>query len=171
VCEFLRVLGVDTSLRSTGIGIVEAKGRILRAVDYGTIKNPAKRIHSQCLDHLYQGIIEVIEKEEPSVVAIEGIFFCKNVRTAMVLGQARGVVLAACAAKCLSVHEYAPRRIKQALVGHGSAQKEQVAHMVKTVLGLDEIPQSDAADALAIAICHIHSSTGPLARAEPPKSI
>ncbi|NCC52650.1 MAG: crossover junction endodeoxyribonuclease RuvC [Spartobacteria bacterium] len=169
--ESLKVLGVDTSLRSTGIGVIEARGRVLRALDYGTIKNPPKRLHSDCLNHLYQGILEVIEKDLPSVVAIEGIFFCKNVRTAMILGQARGVVLAACASRNLPVYEFSPRRVKQALVGNGAAQKEQVAHMVKTLLGLPDIPQSDAADALAMAICYIHSSTGPLAAAIPPTAI
>lgn len=155
----LRVLGVDTSLRSTGIGVIESAGSAVKAVQYGTIKNPPKRLHSECLHHLYAGVSEVIGAERPDVVAVEGIFHFKNSKTAVTLGQARGVVLAACAAAGLKVFEYSPRRVKQAVVGTGAAAKEQVAKMVVRILGLKEVPQEDAADALAIAICHLHSRT------------
>ncbi len=154
-----KVLGVDTSLRSTGVGVVEACGTNLKPVSFETIKNPVKRLHSECLRHLHLEITRIIADERPDVVAIEDIFYCKNVRTSVVLGEARGVVITAAALAELEVYEYAPRRVKQAVVGTGSAQKQQVAKMVTSILGLPEEPQEDAADALAIAICHIHSQT------------
>jgi len=156
----LRILGVDTSLRSSGFAVVEQQGSTLIPVTYGIIRNPAKRPHSQCLDVIYKEISRLIVENQPQGLAVEGIFFHKNPKTAMILGQARGVVLAAAAAAGLPVYEYAPRRVKQAVVGTGSAQKEQVARMMISILGLKEQPPSDSADALAIAICHIHSSTG-----------
>ena len=155
----LRVLGVDTSLRSTGVGMVEARGNVLNAPFFGTIKNPAKRVHSKCLEHLYAEISRIIEQEKPDVAAVEGIFHFKNSKTAVTLGQARGVVLAACAAAGLKVYEYAPRRVKQAIVGTGTASKDQVAQMVMRMVALSEQPQEDASDALGIAICHLHSRT------------
>jgi len=165
----VRILGVDTALRSSGVGVVDACGNRLSAVHYGTIRNPRERLHSECLHHIYSGISELIEKYAPVAVAVESVFFSRNAQTAMILGEARGAVLAACAAGGLSVYEYAPRRVKQAVVGNGKAQKEQVAKMVAVMLGLPGSPQSDAADALAIAICHIHNASGYAALA--PKQI
>lgn len=166
--EKVQVLGVDTSLRSTGVGIVTAQGQALAAEYFGLIRNPPKRLHSACLDHLYKGIQELLSRYELHAVAVEGIFYCKNVRTAMVLGQARGVVLAACAAHGVPVFEYPPRRVKQAIVGTGGATKQQVAGMIRSMLGLEAPPPSDAADALAMAICHIHTHRGPAALAAAP---
>ncbi len=153
----IRVLGIDTSLRSTGIGVVEAVGSSLRCIDCGFLKTTPKWLHSQCLLHIAEGIEDIIKTTAPTAVAIEGAFYSRNVKTAMVLGEARGVAIAACARHGLPLYEYAPRRVKQAVVGVGKAEKDQVAKMVMTLLGLQEQPQSDAADALAIAICHIHS--------------
>ena len=99
-------------------------------------------------------IAGLIDREKPDTVAIEGIFFCKNVKTAFILGEARGTVISTCAGAGLPVYEYAPRKVKQGVVGRGAADKSQVAQMIKTLLGLKEIPQNDAADALAIAYCH-----------------
>ncbi len=155
----LRVLGVDTSLRSTGVAVVEAQGSAVSAAYFGTIKNPQKRLHSRCLEHLLTEITAVIEREKPDVAAVEGIFHFKNSKTAVILGQARGVVLAACAAAGLSVYEYPPTRVKQAITGTGTATKDQVARMVMRMTGLTEQPQEDASDALGIAICHLHSRT------------
>jgi crossover junction endodeoxyribonuclease RuvC len=101
-------------------------------------------------------------------VAIEGAFFHKNAKTAMILGQARGVAIAACAARGLPIYEYAPRRVKQAVVGAGGASKDQVRQMVMAMLGLREEPQEDASDALAIAVCHLHNRTGHRALAPEP---
>lgn len=155
----MRVLGIDTSLRSTGFGVVEQKGNSLRAVEFGTLRSPASATLSNCLTNLHSGISEVLARCNPDVASIEGVFFCKNLKTAVILGQARGAVLAACALGNLSIYEYAPRKIKQAVVGFGGADKSQVARMIASLLALDAPPQEDAADALAIAICHIHSNS------------
>lgn len=159
--ESIRILGIDTSLRSTGVGIVEACGNRLRAVAYGRIRNKPRLPHSLCLKNIFDSLSELIEQHHPDCVAIEGAFFAKNANTAMVLGQARGVAIAACARKGLEVWEHSPRKVKAAVVGTGTAQKEQVARMVVRLLDLAEQPQEDAADALAIAICHYHQLSLP----------
>ena len=153
-----RVLGVDTSLRSTGIGVVDATGSSHKAISWGLIKNPPKRPHTACLAHLFDEVSTVIRRDRPDAAAVEGIFFSKNVRTAVTLGQARGVVLAACAREGIPVYEYSPRSIKQSVVGNGNAHKEQVIRMVTLLLGLAEAPKDDAADALAAALCHLHQA-------------
>ena len=155
----MRVLGIDTALRSTGFGVVESKGNRFSGVDYGTIKNPQSRSHSECLKHLHGELVGVLARTRPEVAAIEGGFFFKNARTALVLGEARGVVIAACATFGIPIYEYSPRHVKQALTGFGSAEKDQVAKMVVSLLGLQEIPGADATDALAIAIAHINSQS------------
>ena len=155
----MRVLGIDTALRSTGFGVVESKGNRFSGVDYGTIKNPQSRSHSECLKHLHGELVGVLSRTRPEVAAIEGGFFFKNARTALVLGEARGVVIAACATFGIPIYEYSPRHVKQALTGFGSAEKDQVAKMVASLLGLQEIPGADATDALAIAIAHINSQS------------
>jgi crossover junction endodeoxyribonuclease RuvC len=154
------VLGIDASLRSTGVGVVEARGSRLAAVEYGTIRTSPSTALSGCLRKLQEGILAAIDRSAPSAAALEGAFFCKNVKTAMILGQARGVVLAACAERQVPIFEYAPRRVKQAVVGFGAASKEQVGKMVARLLNLHEEPAEDAADALAIAICHLHNRSG-----------
>ncbi len=156
-----KVLGVDTSLRSTGVGVVEERGSILRAVRYGVIKNPASRPHTQCLAHIFSSLREIILEDSPVAAAVEGVFMSRNARTSMILGQARGVVLAACALEKIPVFEYAPRRIKQAVVGYGGAHKDQVGQMMMRLLGLAEQPAEDASDALAMAVCHLHQLSSP----------
>lgn len=157
----MRVLGIDTSLRCTGYGVVESVGTRLQAVTYGVIKNPAARPLTACLATLDQKLREIIVQTKPEMAAIEGIFFCKNARTALILGQARGVALLACTGAGCPVFEYEPRRVKQAVVGHGAAEKMQVAKMVVRLLGLPSEPEEDdATDALALAICHLQARTG-----------
>lgn len=153
-----RVLGVDTSLRSTGVGVVDARGATHKAVTWGLIKNPAARPHTECMAHLFRELQAVIQRDAPQVAAVEGIFFSKNVRTAVTLGQARGVVLAVCALEGLPVYEYSPRSVKQAVVGNGNAHKEQVIRMISLLLNMADPPTEDEADALGLAICHIHQS-------------
>jgi crossover junction endodeoxyribonuclease RuvC len=153
----MRALGIDTSLRSTGVAVVEALGSRLAAVEYGTLRPPAKAPLSECLWRLSDGVRAIIQRAAPDAVAIEGIFYCKNVKTAVMLGEARGAVIAACSGLRLPVYEYEPRRVKQAVVGFGGADKEQVRGMVMRLLGLRDEPQEDAGDALAIAICHLHN--------------
>ena len=155
----LRVLGVDTSVRSSGVGVVEAKGNSLTSIEHGRIKNRAKLPLSECLKNLQTGMTDLIKRTKPDVAAIEGIFYSRNVKTAVTLGHARGVVIAVCASANIPVFEYAPRRVKQALVGHGAADKEQVRKMVMVLLNLADEPDEDAGDALAMAICHLHNRT------------
>ncbi len=156
----VRVLGIDTSLRSTGFGVVEAEGNRLRAIEHGHLPMAARLRHSACLAGISDGLTDVITRTRPDAVAIEGAFFFKNVRTAMVLGEARGAAICACARLGLPIFEYAPRRVKQAIVGFGGASKEQVRKMVMALVALREEPQEDAGDALALAICHLHTRTG-----------
>jgi crossover junction endodeoxyribonuclease RuvC len=155
-----RALGIDTSLRATGVAVVEMAGSRYSVVEYGVLKNSSKLPLSECLIRLSRGIADVVERLHPTAAAVEGAFFHQNVKTAMTLGQARGVVIAACAGLGVPVYEYAPRRVKQAVVGYGSAEKEQVRKMVMSLLALDKEPPEDAADALALAICHLHNRTG-----------
>lgn len=162
----VRILGIDTSLRCTGFGVVEARGSAMKAVDSGCLKTKPEWLHSACLKHIAEGIRRVIAETSPVGVAIEGAFFCKNVKTAMVLGEARGVAIAACAEAGLPIFEYAPRRVKQAVTGVGGAEKLQVMKMVMRLLGLEAEVQQDAADALALAICHLQSARG-IARQDP----
>lgn len=152
----IRILGVDTSLRSTGVAVLEVNGQQMRTLTYGNIRNHPNLKHSECLAAIHREIEKLIEEFSPDEVAIEGAFFAKNAKTAMILGQVRGVVLALSALRNLPIFEYSPRSVKQAVVGVGSAQKAQVGAMVARLLGLAEPPQEDAADALAIAICHAH---------------
>lgn len=155
----IRVLGIDTSLRSTGVGILDAIGSRMTPVHYGTIKNPAGRPLSACLLHLQDEVEKLIAEHAPEAVAIEGIFYAKNVKTMMILCHARGAIIAQCTRMGVPVYEYEPRRVKLAVVGTGGAQKEQIQKMVKTLLSLPETPQNDAADALALAITHLHNRT------------
>lgn len=155
----IRVLGIDTSLRSTGVGILDAAGSRMVPVYYGTIKNPPSRPLSACLVHLEDEIAKLIAEHQPQAVAIEGIFYAKNVKTMLILSHARGAIIAQCARLGVPVYEYEPRRVKMAVAGFGGAQKEQIQKMVKTLLGLREEPQNDAADALGLAITHLHNRT------------
>ncbi len=164
-----RVLGVDTSLRSSGVGVVEGPVATPGFLTCGTIRNAAGLSVSECLRRIDAAITELIEEHRPDSVAIEGIFFARNARTAMILGQARGVVIAASARAGVPVFQYAPRDIKAALSGFGAASKDQIGRMVTALLKLKQVPQEDAADALAIALCHLHRSSG--LRAVPPEPI
>jgi len=157
----MRVLGIDTALRSTGVAVVEGRGNRFQAVEYGRICNAPGLALSECLRRLDGGVQEIIQRTRPEAAAVEDIFFCKNARTAMTLGAARGVVIAACARAGLQVYQYPPRRVKQAVVGFGGADKSQVRKMVMTLLALRQEPQEDAGDALAIALCHLHSLRAP----------
>lgn len=162
-----RILGIDTSLRSSGIGIIEVNRSTLSLIVCGRIYNRSTELYSTCLKNIYNEISHYIEKYEPNFVAIEGTFFYKNAKTAMILGQARGAAISACAQFNLPIVEHSPRTIKQAVTGNGSAQKVQVAKMIMHLLALDSQPQEDAADALAIAVCHYHQLNLPEALRSP----
>ena len=153
------VIGIDPGTAITGYGLVqESDDGGLVAVDYGVIITPPKIPMPQRLAMLYDGLKEILSVHQPESAAVEKLFFSKNVRTAMSVGQARGVTLLALERAHLPIAEYAPTEIKQAVSGYGGADKRQVQEMVRTLLKLDEIPKpDDAADALAVAICYLHS--------------
>jgi crossover junction endodeoxyribonuclease RuvC len=159
----VRLLGLDPGLRNTGWGVIEAEGNRLVHVAHGTIKSDASRALSVRLNQLYEGVSQVVETWNPEAAAVEETFMNKNAASALKLGQARGVVLLAPARLGLEVAEYAATLVKQAVVGTGGAAKEQVQAMVKLLLGGAEIKGADAADALAVAICHAHHFRSPQA--------
>ena len=152
----MRVLGVDPGSRITGYGVVDAEAGRIRYVASGAITTPAGPFPGR-LAEIYTGVAEVIARYEPATLAIEEVFFARNAQSALKLGQARGVAIAAGVAAALPVHEYAPRAVKLAVVGSGRGTKAQVQYMVRALLRLDAEPQSDAADALAVAICHVNT--------------
>lgn len=155
----MRILGVDTSLRSTGYGIVETAGSRFIAVEYGNIPNAGSLPHSQCLRNIHAKIASLIDEFKPDVMSVEKVIYGKNANTMMILGEARGAVIVAGAEAGVPIYEYEPRRAKMAVCGNGLAVKEQIQRMVKTLLNLPELPQNDAADALALAICHANTKT------------
>ncbi len=156
----MRILGIDPSLRSTGFGIIDVTGNTFTAVTAGEIHNPAPLRPSLCLVKISTAVTELLTKYQPEVVAIEGLVYVQNTRIAFTLGQVRGVIIAAAARNGLEIYEYAPRKVKQAVTGGGGSGKTQVAQMIKAMLGLSELPTADAADALALAVCHGQSSRG-----------
>lgn len=149
------VLGIDPGTAILGYGAVAVDGEALGAVGFGALTTPASLPLPSRLLLLFDGLCRVIDLVDPTEVAVEQLFFARNVRSALAVGQARGVALLAAARRGLPVNEYTPLQVKQAVAGYGRATKEQVQSMVKVTLGLDRLPQpDDAADALAIAICH-----------------
>jgi crossover junction endodeoxyribonuclease RuvC len=154
------VLGIDPGTATTGYGLVrQLEDGSLQAVAHGAILTPAKTPMPQRLDKLFSELNKIIFLHRPDSAAVEKLFFSKNVKTALSVGQGRGVVLLALAKANLSIGEYTPNEIKQAVTGYGSAGKSQMQEMVKMLLGLEDRPKpDDAADALAVAICHLHSS-------------
>ncbi|MCK5033800.1 MAG: crossover junction endodeoxyribonuclease RuvC [Calditrichia bacterium] len=153
-----RILGIDPGTQVTGIGIIDIveKGRIQLCI-YDAIRTKRTNPLALRLKEIFEGIDYFIEKYEPNFVAIEDIFYSENVKTAIVMGQARGVSMLAPALKNIDIAEYSPREVKLAVVGNGGASKNQVQYMVKNILNLkEEIHPADAADALAVAICHHH---------------
>ena len=149
-----RVIGVDPGLTITGFGILDYKGGQIRTVAFGTIKPPVKESLPNRLEYLNSHMTELLEK-----FAIEDTFFSQNVKSALLLGQARGVLLLAAASKGIPSMDYAPRKVKQSVVGNGAADKTQVQYMVQQILKMDEPPKPlDVSDALAIGLCHINQN-------------
>jgi len=155
VTEATRILGIDPGSRITGYGIIELTGALTRPVAWGSI--PTSGEHSDRLRQIFVEIGTLVDEHTPDEIAIERVFVHRNADSALKLGQARAAALCATFGHELPIHEYAPREIKKAMVGTGSAQKSQVEYMVKVVLGLRDRMQADAADALAVAICHAHA--------------
>ena len=148
------VIGVDPSLRGTGFGVVQMAKPHPTVLAQGTISCPAVWERSRCLVKISQTLREVVAKTHPTVCAIEGLFYAQNLQTALIMGEARGAALAAIAESRLDIFEMAPRKVKQAIVGYGAAQKIAVAKMVQRMLHLPEPPDPDAADALALALAY-----------------
>ena len=155
----MTILGIDTSLRSTGYGVLLVEGSRLSSLDHGNIRNAPKLPLSACLRNIHVRVAELIAQHHPDVLSIESVIYGKNAGTMLVLGEARGAVVTAAALAGLPIYEYEPRRVKMAVCGNGLAEKLQVQRMVKTLLNLPELPQNDAADALALAIAHAHSNS------------
>lgn len=152
------ILGVDPGTAITGYGLVSHEGNHLKRITFGVIRTSPELSMAMRLARIYEELLAVIDKFRPDVAAVEELFFNKNTRTALAVGQARGVIMLAVANSGLEVAEYTPLQVKTAVVGYGRAEKAQVQEMVRMLLCLTEIPKpDDAADALAIAICHAHS--------------
>ena len=155
----MRILGIDPGYAILGYGIIDVIGNRFSVVDYGSLTTEASMKMPERLVCLYDGLTEIIKKYEPAEASIEELFFNSNAKTAILVGEARGVAVLACSKGGLVINEYTPLQIKQALVGYGRAEKTQVQFMVKTMLHLAEVPKpDDTADALAAAICHGHSA-------------
>ncbi len=152
------ILGIDPGTAATGFGIIQKKSDKLSLIDYGCITTSANLALSDRLIRIFKNIQKLIKKYHPDILVCEELFFFKNLKTAISVAQARGVVLLAARLGKISFFEYTPLEVKQALSGYGRATKSQIQKMVKVLLKLDSIPKSDdAADALALAICHAHS--------------
>ena len=155
----MRILGIDPGYAILGWGVIDVVGNRFSVVDYGSILTDTKMDMPARLQVLYNGLTELIHKYKPDDASIEQLFFNSNAKTAILVGEARGVAVLACANGNLNIGEYTPLQIKQALVGYGRADKKQVQYMVKTMLNLKSVPKpDDTADALAAAICHAHSA-------------
>ena len=154
--EKVRILGIDPGLRVTGFGILDRNGSKLDYVASGCIRTPDGELPAR-LKSILEGLLEVIALHAPMEVSVEKVFVNVNPRSTLLLGQARGAAICAAVSKNLPVSEYTALQVKQAVVGQGHAAKEQVQEMVKRLLNLGGVPQADAADALACAICHAHT--------------
>ncbi len=153
----MRVLGIDPGSETLGWGVVEGVNLKYSLVDFGTVKSSPKEAFSKRLLKIYEGVEAVIEKFKPEALSVEEAFYANNVKVALKLGQVRGVILLLGEKAGLQIAEYSPRLIKQTVVGYGNAEKHQVQEMVRLLLKMKTAPQPhDAADALAIAICHFH---------------
>src|SRR4029077_1339439 len=159
----MRLLAIDPALRKSGFAILEKEARKIRALANGVIRNHTELSLTQCLLEIHRQTDQLIAQYLPECCAAESVIFVQNSRTAVTLGAARGSALLAAAQHGLSIYEYPPRRVKQAVVGRGAAQKAQIGYMVRTLLGLVETPEADAADALAIGLTHFQMHSSPLA--------
>ena len=164
----MKILGIDPGVATVGFGLLETSGTQQRILSCGVITTPAHTPLSSRLDRIYSDLEELIRSCDPEAISIEELFFSKNITTGIPVAHARGVILL-CAFRCgVPVYEYTPMQVKQAVVGYGLAEKKQVMDMTRRLLKLKAIPKpDDAADALAIAICHARSATSLLRRAEP----
>jgi crossover junction endodeoxyribonuclease RuvC len=160
----MRLLALDPALRKTGFAVLDQQGTKVIALAYGTVKNRPELTLSGCLVDIHARIQDLIAQFCPQACAVEGVIYAQNTRTAITLGAARGAAILAAAQAGLALYEYPPKRVKQAVVGHGSAQKAQVGFMVRALLELTETPDADAADAIAIGLTHFQMQASPIQR-------
>ena len=153
------VLGVDPSLRGTGFGVIRLARPYPQTLAQGTISCPPNWEHSRCLVKIVAALRVVLRRHRPGVCVVEGLFYAQNIKTALIMGEARGAALAAIAEAGLEIYEISPRKVKQAIVGYGAAQKLAVAKMVQRLLNLRKPPEPDAADALALALTHAQAAS------------
>lgn len=154
----MKILGIDPGIAMVGYGIISVEGSRLTMLEYGTIETSSKSKTTERLAYIYSELCQIIKEYQPQELAIEELFINKNMKTAIQVGQARGVEILACVHNGMEVYEYTPLQIKNSLTSNGRAEKSQVQEMVKVILRLDDIPRpDDAADALAAAICHSFS--------------
>ena len=152
----MRVLGVDPGTITMGYGVIESKDDEIALVDYGALTTPAHSPIGERLSYLYSGLLEVITRCQPDAVAVEQPFMAKNARSALAIGRAQAVAILAAANRGIPTYEYTPTQVKQRVANYGASSKEQIQEMVRLQLGLSQVPQpNDAADALAVAICHL----------------
>lgn len=153
------ILGIDPGYAIVGYGLIEYIGNRFRVFDYGSIQTKAGMPTNERLKIIYDSMADIIEKHKPDAMAVEELFFNTNSKTAIVVAEARGIILLSAINAGLEIAEYTPLQVKQAVTGYGRADKNQVQQMTKALLGLDKVPKpDDTADALAIAICHAHSA-------------
>ena len=153
------ILGIDPGTAITGYGLVCEEDDVLTLVDCGVIMTPAGQPLPERLQTIYRGLADLAGEHQPAAAAVEELFFSRNARTALSVGHARGVTLLALADAGLPIYEYKPLEVKQAIAGYGGADKRQVQEMVRMLLNLEDVPRpDDAADAVAVAVCHIHSA-------------
>jgi len=152
------ILGVDPSLRGTGFGVIRLGKPHPLALAHGTISCPSAWPHSRCLVKIAQTLRDVLREHRPTVCVVEGLFFAQNLQTAIIMGEARGAAMMVAAEAGLDIYEIATRKVKQAIVGYGAAQKLAVAKMVQRLLNLSQPPEPDAADALALALAHAQAN-------------
>ncbi|HVU26994.1 MAG TPA: crossover junction endodeoxyribonuclease RuvC [Verrucomicrobiae bacterium] len=153
------ILGIDPSLRGTGYGLIQLAKPFPQTLAHGTISCPNDWEHSRCLAKISQTLRDILKQNRPTICVMEGLFFAQNLKTAIVMGEARGAALATVAEFGIEIFEIAPRKVKQAIVGYGAAQKSAVAKMVQRMLNLQKPPAPDAADALALALAHAQENS------------
>jgi len=155
----MKILGIDPGTVVMGYGVIDAIDDEITLIDYGALTAVKKENIGERLHHLYNGILEVIQRHRPDAVAVEQPFVSKNVRSAMAIGRAQAIALLAATVKGIPTYEYTPTQIKQRVANYGASSKEQIQEMVRLQLGLPEVPQpNDAADAIAVAICHLREA-------------
>lgn len=154
----MRILGIDPGSLNTGYGVIEDNGNGIRLILAGCVTNTTRDKIDKRFSKIYSELKEIIQKTQPEIVALENVIYCNNTKIAIKLGEARGVAILTAVEAGIPVTEYAPKKIKQAVVGHGSASKQQVQGMVRHLLGLKDTPPPDVADALAVAICHLNQA-------------